>query len=473
MCCCFAGGRIPMNDEETRGRLYEKYIVPTKKKKNRFAGIEVEMPILNLNKEAVVFDRVHETARSFTEHFGFEPSGFDEEGNFYLAEDDKTGDSLSFDCSYNNLELSLGKVRDLNEAEKRFRTYYSYIQSEFGRSSYTLTGMGVNPYRYYNHNVPIHNGRYRMLFHHLHSYPKYRNLPMLFHPYPAYGTFSSASQVQLDVTEQELLPTLRAFSRLEPIKALLFSNSVLLGEMEDLLCARDMFWENSTHGINPHNVGMYEVDFYSEKELLDYIQSTSIYCTERGDKYINFAPTPILEYFRKESVSGEYYDLEAGEYRTIDIVPEPDDLAYLRTFKFEDLTWRGTIEFRSCCCQPIRDVMTVSAFHIGLQKKLVELDALLEEDTVLYHHGYTASELRKLFVREDIPPYVDKERLYLLTREILDLSKKGLNERGFSEEHMLDPLYERLERRTNPAKDMLRLIHEENTTLEQVIDLYS
>lgn len=57
--------------------------------------------------------------------------------------------------------------------------------------------MGVNPYRIYNHNVPIPNGRYRMLFHHLGSYKKYQ-LPMYFHDYPEFGTFSSASQVQLD-----------------------------------------------------------------------------------------------------------------------------------------------------------------------------------------------------------------------------------------------------------------------------------
>ena len=99
---------------------------------------------------------------------------------------------------------------------------------------------------------------------------------MHFHHHPAFGTFSSASQVQLDVMDRDLITIFRAFSRLEPVKALLFSNSVLLGEDNRMICVRDMFWENSTHGINPHNVGMYECDFYSEDELLDYISSMSI-----------------------------------------------------------------------------------------------------------------------------------------------------------------------------------------------------
>ena len=75
---------------------------------------------------------------------------------------------------------------------------------------------------------------------------------------------------------------------------------------------------------------------------------------------------------------GEYYDSEDGRYKKITIIPEMRDIDYLRTFKFEDLTYRGTIEFRSCCTQPIADSMTVGAFHLGLQKRLDQLEVLLE-----------------------------------------------------------------------------------------------
>lgn len=185
--------------------------------------------------------------------------------------------------------------------------------------------MGVNPYRIYNRNEPIPNGRYRMLFHHLKSYVNY-NIPKYFHSYPEYGLFSGASQVQLDVDYEDLIMTIRAFSRLEPIKALLFSNSVLLNEREDLQCCRDMFWEDSTHGINPHNIGMFDKEPESVKELQAYIESTSMYCVERGEKYINFPPVPVLESFQKERVRGEYYDTQASTYKTIEVTPELSDL---------------------------------------------------------------------------------------------------------------------------------------------------
>ena len=454
-----------------RQALEEKYLEPTRRERPLYAGIEVEMPILNLNKEAVDFDIVHRTAERFIEICGFVPEKWDDEGEVILASDPVTGDSLSFDCSYNNLELSLGKVQDLHLAKIRFFHYYDVLQELFAAHNYTLTGMGVNPYRIYNNNVPIPNGRYRMLFHHLHSYPQYSSLPMHFHNHPAFGTFSSASQVQLDVMDRDLITIFRAFSRLEPVKALLFSNSVLLGENDQMICARDMFWENSTHGINPHNVGMYECDFYSEDELLDYISSTSMYCVERDDKYLNFAPTPLLTYLELPEIEGEYYNPESGDYETWAIKPELEDLQYLRTFKYEDLTFRGTVEFRSCCTQPIRDTFCVAVFHLGLLEKLHELDELLEKDQVLYHHGYTASELRHLFVRSQYPPYISHDGLYRFVGEILDLAKTGLTARGMGEEKFLDPLYDRWRRKSNPATDMLRML-EEGRNIEDVIMLY-
>lgn len=329
--------------------------------------------------------------------------------------------------------------------------------------------MGVNPYRIYNKKVPIQNGRYRMLFHHLNSYKKYEHLPMYFHEYPDFGLFSSASQVQLDVHYEDLLLALDVFSKIEPIKALLFSNSVLLDEHEELLCCRDMFWENSTHGINPHNIGMLECQLETMDDLLAYIESTSIYCVEREEKYINFPPIKIMEYFNQESITGEYY--ENGEYKTIEVHPKLDDIEYLRTFKFEDLTFRGTIEFRSVCCQPIKDCMTIAAFHLGLMDQLKELDEILKNDGVIYHKGYTATELRKMFVQSQLPDFVEIDGVYQLAEQIVNLSWKGLKAHGFGEETMLGPLFERIKERTNPAKQMLTL-RKQGVSLEEIIKEY-
>ena len=214
---------------------------------------------------------------------------------------------------------------------------------------------------------------------------------------------------------------------------------------------------------------MFDCSLDSEEDLLSYIESTSIYCVERGEKYINFPPVNIMEYFEKPWVEGEYY--ENGVYKKIRVTPQIEDIQYLRTFKFEDLTFRGTIEFRSVCCQPIQDAMTVAAFHLGLKNELRALNELLEQDHVMYHHGYTAGELRKMFVQQEWPSFVNQDELYVLVGKVLELAKKGLESRGYGEERLLEPLFERMEKRTNPAKKMLEL-RNSGVDMQEIIRQY-
>ena len=439
--------------KEIRQAIYDKYIAPTKKERPDYIGVEIEMPVVNLNGQAVDEAVSIAAAESFIEHFGFIESGRDTDGNITSARDSKNGDILSFDCCYSNLELSFGKAVGLFEIKERFEKYVRFLNSEFEKHGYTLTGMGVNPNADINHNLPIQNERYRMLYHHLHSYPKHKNeVAMRFHERPDFGTFTSASQVQLDVRYDELTDVINVFGLLEPYKALLFANSYL-PDYPDFLCVRNMLWEHSMQGYNPHNVGMFGKKVSGIDELIDYIGTQSIYCTMRDGRYIDFTPLTLDEFFSRDSVEGEYFDGE--NYQKLTFVPEISDLEYLRTFKFEDLTFRGTIEYRSSCCQPLSEALTVAAFHTGLKEKLYELKEVLEKDDVIYSHGFNALELQKLLSKQKLPEYIDTAAVEKQLIIILDLAADGLKKRGFGEEVLLSPLYERVHEHTNPAKEML------------------
>jgi gamma-glutamylcysteine synthetase len=457
-----------MNREEVKALLYEKYIRPTEHRSNRAIGIEIEMPVVNLQGGPTDFDVARGAAEALYAHYGFQRVGLDAEGNCYSATDPVTGDNLSFDCSYNNMELSFGAERDLKVLDQRFRDYVTFLNRQLEGHHHCLTGMGINPGRQVNHNTFIPVERYQMLQRYLSKSQDWQ-APMYFHPYVDFGAFASASQVQLDVEKEHLIPTLRGFSLVEPVKAVLFSNSYLPSEPR-LLCVRDMLWENSTHGINPHNVGMFDNGPESVEELLEYIATTSIFCTEREGKYLHFQPIPIVDYLNRDTVEGEY--LENGVYRTLTFHPEPGDLQYLRTYKFEDLTYRGTIEFRSVCCQPFRDAMTVAAFHMGLMTKTGELMDLMDRDQVLYHHGYNATELRKLMNRRVWPDFVDRGGLKTLCTQVLDLAHQGLQEQGLGAEVYLEPLYQRAETLTSPARHMVDQL-EQGTPMAQLVLEYA
>lgn len=450
-------------------KLYNEFIKPTTQKKN-YIGVEIEIPIINLDKMAVNFDVVHKVTDEFqNEYPDFKTDGIDFDGNVFSLKNSKTDDILCYDCSYNNIEFAMGKEKDLFSINERFSEFYNFVKKSFQEYNHTLTGMGINPYRKYNLNQPIPSERYLMLYHHLKSYKNYKNIRMQFHEYPEYGMFSSASQVQLDVHKDNLVKTINVFSKIEPIKALLFSNSVLFGEDNTLTCFRDILWEYSTHGVNPHNIGGYDVDFKDLDDLQAYLESLNIYCVMRDGAYINFPSINLLDYYSREFVSGEIYC--KGKYRKIDIRPCLEDINYLRPFKFINLTFRGTIEFRSICTQPIRDSMCVAAFHLGLKDKLDEMDEIIKNDDVIYHKGYTASELRKLFIQRDIPSFIDKNDLCRLTREIVDLASDGLKERGIGEEIFLKTLYGRIKNHTNPGKSFINSINN-GVRLEKIIEDY-
>ncbi len=433
--------------------IYDKYILPTKNNAGNFIGAEIEMPVVNLNGEPVDEKISINTAAAFASKFGFSPESHDADGNVNSMSDSATGDILSFDCSYSNLELSFGKATDLFAIKERFERYIRFLNSEFGKYGYILTGMGVNPNADINHNKPIPNERYRMLYHYLHSYPRHTaEVEMRFHDRPDFGTFTSASQVQLDVDQEKLIDVINVIGMLEPYKSLLFANSYL-PEFPEYLCVRNMLWEHSMQGYNPHNIGMFADPVRSIDELTEYIGSQSMYCVMRDGKYIDFTPVTVSRFFESDEIEGEYFN--GSEYKTIKFQPELSDIEHLRTFKFEDLTFRGTIEYRSSCCQPLSEAMTVAAFHTGLNEKIYELKELLENDRVIYTHGFSAAELQKLFSLRRLPDFLDLNAASAQMIKILDLAADGLKKRGAGEETLLLPLYKRTEEHTNPARKML------------------
>lgn len=434
-----------MDIQEIKNAIYQKYITPTKRQRKNYVGVEFELPIVNLNKQPVDFKIVHQLTEKVCEHFNFDQCQFDADGNIFSALSGENNDDISYDCSYNTLELSFGAESNLNILNERFIKYYSFIQDYLLANNHTLTGMGINPYRQYNKNEPIPSERYRMLFHHLSSYQKYDGFE--FHKYSNFGFFACASQVQLDVEEKNVIAVINTFSKLEPLKSQLFANSPL----DDLLCSRDYLWKKSMHGLNPHNVDMFDQSLSNIDELVDYIANMSMYCIERDGTYINFPPTPLYEYFNRKSIKGEYFD---GTYKQIEFIPDINDLTYLRSFKLEDLTFRGTIEFRSGCTQPINEIFALAAFHAGLMENLEELTEILDDDTVIYNHGYSPSELREMFNHKDIPAFVDQNALSKLLVKIIDLANDGLKKRDMNEEQFLLPLYSRAKYLFSPAKQM-------------------
>lgn len=447
--------------------IWQKYIAPTERKSDKTVGVEFEFPLLNLEKTPVNLPELQKIVRNFSGEFSFTELKTDDNNHLYSLTDPETGDNLSFDCSFNTLELSFGKEENIHLLNQRFRKYFDYLQKHLKASGHMLTGMGINPYHHYNAHEPIANDRYRMLYHHLHAYPDYGDVH--YHEFPEFNMIAAASQVQLDVQKNEIISSIHVFNLLEPFKAVLFANSYY-DDLPERILSRDYLWRYSTQGYNPHNLGMYETELKNLDEYLAYVRSQSIYCVQKEDKYLHFKPIPLYEYIHLNEVTGTYFS--DGKWQEFTFHPEVQDIAHHRTFKFADLTYRGTIEFRSACEQPVSEVFTHAAFHAGLAEKLHELTALLDNDSIIYQHGYTPSELRDLLTYRKFPDFINKKQFSAILIQILELAQKGLAERGFQEEIFLAPLFARAESLSNPASDFLNGL-EHGDSLESWIARYA
>ena len=59
---------IMISKDAVRNKLYDEFIKPTNQKKD-FIGVEIEIPIINLDKKAVNFDVVHKITEKFQNHY--------------------------------------------------------------------------------------------------------------------------------------------------------------------------------------------------------------------------------------------------------------------------------------------------------------------------------------------------------------------------------------------------------------------
>lgn len=136
-------------------------------------------------------------------------------------------------------------------------------------------GKGIHPFWGKNDNSPVQSPRYEMLMQYL-SMSKTLELKTL-HSYPEYGAFICGNQIQLDVSKENFISVINVFNQIEAAKAYLFANSEFPDSSWDTKIARDIFWEQSMHGILQENAGVNLKDFQNEDEFFSYLSKSAIF----------------------------------------------------------------------------------------------------------------------------------------------------------------------------------------------------
>lgn len=416
--------------------LKQRYYEPIKEQPELFVGIELEYPVVNLGGNATDVSLTKRLLAYLLDNFDFQADKYDSDNNPIQLIDKDSGDMILFEVSYNTIEFAFAKAERISEVEERLDTYLGIIQPYLQNDNHELQGWGVNPNWAKNDNRPVKSPRYEMLMDFL-GLSKAKNNPF-FHDYPEYGSFICGSQVQLDVSKTSYLRVLNAFNQIEGPKAVLLANSDFWGSDWDLALSRDVFWENSMHGVFKENAGVFPKVFKSEDDYFSYLSETAIFTAKRGDETYYFEPIRAKDYLSSPSVKARSIH---GEVVTIE--PSEEDFKTHRSYQFQDLTTRGTVEFRSVCTQPFSATFAPAAFHLGLLVNLETLESILKDTSLFEVFDYDYLRIRCLFSKKEISK--DDFKLILpLTEALLTCAEDGLKNRGFGEEVYLAPLQERL-----------------------------
>ena len=401
-----------------------------------FVGIELEYPVVSIDGQATDIIVVQNLMRFLTSRLNFTIEKFDDFGNPIQLVDSISQDRILFEVSYTTIEFAFAKADSIKDVESRFQQYIDVIQRKLGEDHHAIVGCGIHPNWDKNKNCPVAYSRYQMLMSYLKMSRTVTDIPL--HHFPEYGAFICGSQVQLDVSKSNYLRVINAFTQIEAVKAYLFANSEFSGADWDTKIARDIFWEESMHGIYPENVGVNARLFNDEDDFFDYLDHSAIFTAERDGQTYYFYPIQVRDYLATPEIQA--FDLNGDE---VLIYPQEKDFETHRSYQYQDLTTRGTVEFRSVCTQPLDRTFASAAFHLGLLLNLDKLEAYLEAAPFFEAFGRNYKFLRRQFSKKKL---TDEEETTIIefSKDLLLLAEEGLEMRNKQEMTYLQPLKEAL-----------------------------
>lgn len=416
-----------MTKQQAIKLLKEKYLSNMKKDSELFVGVELEFPIVETNGNKTNIEVTKNLFRILANLSDFEVEKIDDNQNPIQLIHCSSKDRILFELSYNTIEFAFERARSINEVAKRFEDYLKIIQPILQENNHEIQGHGIHPLWKENDNSPVKIERYKMLM----AFLAMNGTGMKTHSYPSYGAFICGNQVQLDVRRDNYIRIINAFNKIEAAKAYLFSNSEFSAEAWDTKIARDIFWEESLHGYYKENVGIYPKDYQSEQEFFNNLAKTAIFTATRGGKSYYFKPIRVEDYLDQKEITA--YTADGNEKI---IKPVKEDLKQHRSYQFQDLTARGTVEFRSVCTQPLETTFAPIAFELGLFVELEKLENYLEDSSFFKNEEQDYRKLRKKYSKK-ILSKEEKEAIQSFSKDLLDIAEAGLMKRGYKEEKFL------------------------------------
>lgn len=334
----------------------ENYI--NKFSENDYIGVEIEMPIINLNYPYIVNSKVIEGLFSFfLDNEEFKIENYDNEKNIISIKNIKTNDTVSLEYSFNTIELSLGKELLIDRLKEKFDFYYNIIKQYLEKYGYEIYCGGINPNYHYIDKTCLNQDRYKVIERLL---TNSSNSDL----YNQFCSYCCSIQTHINTSKNNIVNLINMLSKVENNKMEIFSNSYM--KETNLKNSRKYLWENSNFG--PLNIGT-NPNYNNLEDLLNDYSKRNLFFVERNNKYLLLnAKQPLNKYLDKKRIK------TIDEYgKTCYVVPSYSDLNNFRSYRSVELTKYGTLEIRSDCTQSKENIFKLIAFNVGICKNHLEI----------------------------------------------------------------------------------------------------
>ncbi|MCB0158787.1 MAG: hypothetical protein KDD83_11700 [Caldilineaceae bacterium] len=382
----------------------------------RTIGREAEFPVVNNRGEAADVRRLWDALMAPGDLTPkFEPTATP--GHEFIVALHGADFSYALEVGVGTVELNTRPCRTLFELQAIQERGMERLARAAARYDWRVLGYGIQPVTPPSLRIMAPKQRYMSL---------YRAMGRQWLWY----TVTASDQVQIDVARPEMVDLLNFGNLMTPVIIALCGNSPIFGGKPSPYCSAregemaNIYTLEHRHGMPPRPV----------RDIADYVATTAetTYLIVRGDHEIYPSSRPFSAYLEEHGADyaaflfHEHYMWNSARLRT----------AY------------ATIEIRPACQQPWREHMAVSALGLGLIEAAPAIHAFVKEE-LGPDYWAVMQDYHALAIRHGLrapQPAVD-----FLPR-IVDMAHAGLAARGFGEEHLLEPLYNRLARGMNPAQ---------------------
>lgn len=325
--------------------------------------------------------------------------------------------NYALEVGVGTIEINTRPCQTLLEIEAFMATAVRALVHSTARHTWRVLGYGIQPVSPPSLRIMAPKQRYQSL---------YRAMGTSWLWY----TVTASDQCHVAVDQSELVQMLNVGNMLAPVLIALCGNSPIYGGKRTPFCSAREGRMAEIHATE-HRHGMPARPYTS---IGDYVQtvSESTYLIVKDDGEIIPSRQPFTDYLRKHG-------------------PDFDAFLYHEHYVWNSARLRanyGTIEIRPACQQPWSEQMAAAALTVGLIEAAATIDAYVQAELGRAYWSvmqtYHQQAIRAGIVApQPIPDFL---------QTVVEMAEAALKRRGFGEETLLAPIFNRLFRRQNPAQ---------------------